>query len=179
MQEYGAWRCQKPEKEHVIVIEVDNKRAAAAYQKGLEELDLIWGQLEAWAVGMKKKQEEDYEKKLAEWDRKKERLDAKEKEVWVRRWWSFGLKIYDADASLWNATKDNYLAHIWPDPSFIDHVKEINSLRQELVDMKTLSQVAIAPLRITKQKVKEMVAWENGERIDLIKRKIEQLEAIE
>lgn len=151
--------------EFVIVIEADNKRAAAAYQKGLEDLERIWPQIMAYAEAVDSQTMASYERKLEEYklevEEGRKRLERYEEEL--RAWENGGvfrgarpiypgIGIYDHPRKPWRLKKDLY-----------------ESIRADLQHMANVAGAAIGPFRMTEHQVKMMVAWEDGSKIDKIK----------
>lgn len=159
-------------KEFVIVIEADNKRAHAAYTKGLADLDLIWAQLMAHAkvvdaASRAMKEAED-------------RAYVSERELYLRQHDEFE-KAHERwlnASSLFRGPRPTRPFLPYPMPSFsfhrIDEKRlQYESIRSELKRMADLAGAAIGPYRMTEHQVAEMIGWEDGSRIDRIKSQME------
>lgn len=122
-----------------IVIEVDNKRAYAAYSKGLEDLQRIWPQVEMNAAKIDAKEEEQYMERISDWERNL-----------CTRFGCFPYKM----------------------PSVLSEHK---SIFDQLKHMKGIAGAAECPYRMTEHQVEDMIAWEDGSKIDDILSKIENM----
>lgn len=151
----------------VIVIEADNKRAHAAYLKGLEDLEIIWPQLMTFALDYDKKQEEKYK----EWQEEQEKIDA-EHEV--------AMAEYREKVKAWKSSMFRQSIATFPSlprrpysPGnfYIPHAAQLNyeSIKRELKRMADLAGAAIGPFRMTENQVAEMIAWEDGSKIESMK----------
>lgn len=149
--------------EFVIVIEADNKRAAAAYKKGLDDLELIWGQVEAACLPIdekrrKQKEEEDaeHQEKVRLYDEAMAKYDA----------WKSDKSLFKGAAPRLPWYPDR-LSLFYFEPSAID---QYQSIRAELKRLYTIAEAALGPFRMTEYKVMEMAGWEDGSRIEQIKK---------
>jgi hypothetical protein len=158
---------------YVIVI-VDNKRALAAYQKGMDDLDLIWPQIEAYCKEVDEPVQKQFE---AEMKALHEINVAHTKEVEEYRRL---MKIYEQQSSRTflpfdrkpiKPTYPHYPVLRTPDLPFL-WMKRFKSIRAELKHMHGLAGAAITPYRMTETRVNEMIRWEDGSEIDEIKRTI-------
>lgn len=135
--------------EFVIVVEVDNKRALAAYRKGLADLDLIWPQVLAGVERMDRSANQKLEAYEAWSERNRRNQGAYEPppahvEAVMR-------KLRDG-SFIRNANRDLYI-----------------SIRDELRNLAGVADVALGPYRMTDRQVREMLGWEDGSRIERIK----------
>ncbi len=170
----------------VIVIEADNKRAHAAYLKGLVNLDVIWPQIVEYATRRDadtvaelqrreaKMQAEAAARKI-ERDAAGEKFDAAMKDWrdWRPSFWSDSVRPFQPVMPL--------IFFDLPDTASIldlmcarrTHWADyFESILRELQGMADLAGVAIGPYRMTEHQVKAMIAWEDGSRIDSIKAQI-------
>lgn len=151
----------------VVVIEVDNKRALAAYKKGLADLDLLWPQLMEHAQKVDGKRKERYTADIEEY----EKDEADRKARWER---------YDRDLKEWTGKamfrgprpeSPGIYGLSWStrpyQPSYLRSTYE--GIREDLKRMTDLAGAAVAPYRMTEYQVKEMVGWEDGSRIEQLK----------
>ncbi len=155
----------------IIVIEADNKRAHAAYLKGLKDLEVIWPQIVAFC-------EEEHAENLAQYAEQQKIRDKKytqlkqisdEYERQLTHWqnsstWCRGPRpIGPYPCSI----MDDIWAYFYASPT--NNISKYLSIRAELQDMANLAGCAISSFRMTEYKVKEMIKWEDGSRIEEIK----------
>lgn len=150
--------------EFVIVVEVDNKRARAAYAKGMADLDLIWPQLMASAERIddvrrtaaeerkakRKAEAEKYKREVAEWENACSWLRGEKPSMPLSLYYG----QYPADYFDWHHTTQRQV---------------YESIRDELRQKFNLADCATQAFRMTEDQVTEMVKWENGTRIDALK----------
>ena len=150
---------------YVVVVEVDNKRASAAYQKGLADLELIWPQLMEHAESVDAQRRAEYEKQQEQKCAKLAR-DEREHEAYrkARREWE-EKTIFRGPAPTYPIR--NYDWGIDFPPSYLRDAYE--SIRAELQHMADLAGAAISAYRMTETQVREMVGWENGSRLEQLK----------
>lgn len=146
----------------IIVVEVDNKRALAAFSKGLEELNVIWPLIMERARLLEEQDEAELEALLAPW-REEEKA---------------ALARYEKELAAWRAKK-RYMFSLAGEPPFppvptyptllpivpIRWGNRCEKLRKKLQHMVNIAGAATAPYRMTEGQVSEMIAWENGTRI--------------
>lgn len=158
-------------RDFVIVIEADNKRAHAAYLKGMEELDRIWPQIESAAKNRDAERMAEYESKRAEYE-EGEKHDREEKE----RYWQ-ALNEWNNSSSWCRGPEPRYPHGSFRLPPYTPYsiFQEYQNIRDELKHMADVSGAAISPYRMTEDQVREMVAWEDGSRIERIKADIERM----
>lgn len=156
--------------QYVIVIEADNKRALAAYLKGLADLDLIWPDLMAAA-----KAKDDAEEELDRQATAQREKNAKERKEELER--------YEREYKEWSEWKARSFFHNRPPkpvyplefthgidlnersyPSFniFGEVHRIQRIRDELRRMADVASVALGPYRMTEHQVSDMIEWESG-----------------
>lgn len=160
-------------KNFVIVIEADNRRALAAYQKGLADLDLIWPQLMDYAARMDEKRNE----RIVERRREREKIlreywaqfDAHEQAV---REWERSASFFRGERPRFAAMRP-YLPSA-PTESVNAHRRSYESIRAELQKMANVAGAAIGPYRMTEHQVQTMIAWEDGSRVESIKADMER-----
>lgn len=156
-------------KEFIIVIEADNKRAAAAYRKGLEDLELVMPQL------MKVAQERDDAAQAAYDAHLAERLEE----------WHAKAPVLELDGCGTSAQKQRArneweyktLMHGFDKPGSLDwncgnrriHVPRLESIRAELKRMADIAEMATGPYRMTEHQVAELIGWESGYRVERLK----------
>lgn len=153
----------------VIVIEADNRRAHAAYLKGLADLDLIWPQLMAHAA-----------EKDAWTNQRIDEEEAKHKREWdvyhaAQRECEEAYKAWKESSSLFRGPEPRW--RYIPAPMNFCGIygrrnsqrEHYESIRAELKQKANLAGAALGPFRMTEYQVNEMIAWEDGSRIDLLK----------
>lgn len=151
--------------EFVIVIEADNKRAAAAYKKGLNDLELIWGQVEAACFPIDEKRRKQKEEENAE-HQEKIRLHDEAMEKY---------EAWENDRSLFKGPR--MYPPCYPDLDFRfdffpSGISKYESIRDELKRLHIIANAALGPFRMTEYKVIEMAGWEDGSRIEAIKQEL-------
>jgi hypothetical protein len=158
------------ENKFIIVIEADNKRAHAAYTKGLEDLDLLWPQIVEHSTRRDARNQAWYEKELAIY--KEQQVKAEQMQA-----------AYDEELKRWRNSMrmsprpveppELYMArsyYLRMEPlKYPPHIKYYESIRAELKRMADLAGAALGPYRMTEHQVQEMIAWEDGSRIESIK----------
>jgi len=150
---------------YVVVVEVDNKRALAAYTKGLADLALIWPQLVEHAESVDFKRRAEYEKrqefKRLKQARRDQDIAAYEKAMkeWEEK------AIFRGPMPVYPSSGYGY--DIDFPPSYLRSHYE--SIRSELQNMANLAGAAISAYRMTEGRVHEMVAWEDGSKIEKLK----------
>lgn len=144
----------------VIVIEACNKRAHAAYTKGLNDLELIWPQIHDYSIRKDQLIAEEEKKEKATFDAllAKRRLESQEitRKMSGREDETFRYRPLTSPYELNHSesrTHDYY-----------------ESLRAELKRMADISGAALGPYRMTETQVVQMIAWEDGSRVDVIKK---------
>ena len=149
----------------VIVVEVDNKRAHAAYLKGLADLDLIWPQLMEHA---RKEDEESNKEELKQLDKYNREMG-----IFKENMAEYQKKLAEWESSvLFRGLKPSCL--IMPPPCRSSYYRQsmesvYESMRSELKRLADLAGAAIGPYRMTEHQVAEMVGWEDGTKIGRIK----------
>lgn len=159
-------------KEFVIVIEADNKRAHAAYLKGLADLDLIWPQLMLHADRVDGQRNAAIE---AEDERKRHDLEAylealRDHGEAVKRW----------ERSVFRGQRPTPpLRPYGIGMSYASYLgmkdgqrRSYESIRAELKHMADVAGAATGPFRMTEHQVRRMVAWEDGSRVEELMRRI-------
>jgi hypothetical protein len=159
--------------EFIIVVEVDHLRAQSAYRKGMDELNLIWPQLMVYAESVDgprnervRKGREDYEEQM---NRYFQRMDEHNKRVneWERGGMFRGPRPSMDIDMMFDRPRLPY--------SFdrIDMKRSsYESVRKELKRKADIANAAVSPYRMTESQVHEMVAWEDGSRIERLKNEI-------
>lgn len=158
----------------VIVIEVDNKRAAAAYHRGVFDLELIWPQIEKYAAAADHRRSAEEARKEAEYDVARaiylESMDA------YRR----SMDAWRSRPTLFRGRPPRFSVPRPPIPPsmFLSHSESgfYKSMRGELHRMANLAQAAQGPFLMTEHQVAAMIAWEDGSRIEQIKARIAQVQ---
>lgn len=155
----------------VIVIEADNKRAHAAYLKGMADLERIWPQIESASKQSDARRMEKYKEEYAAYENA-EKEDQEEK----KRYWE-NLKEWKNSGSWCRGPEPHYPTGSIRFPPYAPSsiFNEYKSIRDELKHMADVSGAAVGPYRMTEKQVREMVAWEDGSRIELIKSDIERM----
>lgn len=177
--------------EFVIVVEVDNKRALAAYTKGLEDLDLVMPQLLAAAqetdrLGVEaiQRRKEESDRLFAEREEQlAKRLSNRESkyrdyETRLRQWrnscsWMRGAPP-EEPAELVMSRLDLGFPPYWPrgEDDFYRYIApDLEIERNALIKMRNLAGAATAPFRMLESQVHEMIAWEDGTAIERLKKK--------
>lgn len=159
--------------EFVIVVEVDHLRAQAAYRKGMDELNLIWPQLMAYAEAVDgprneriRKSRDDYEHAMNAYF---ERMAEHARRVSE---WEHGGMFRGSRPSM-----DIDLMLDRPSPSYASdstdaHRRFYESIRNELKRKYDLANAAISSYRMTESQVQEMVAWEDGSKVERLKSEV-------
>lgn len=151
----------------VVVIEVNNQRALAAYKRGLVDLDLLWPQLMEHAQAVDDKRKERYNAAVE----KHENDEADRKARWER---------YERDLKEWTGKtmfrgsrpeSPDFWGLSWASrpypPNYLRSTYE--GIREDLKRIMDLAGAAVAPYRMTEYQVKEMIGWEDGSRIEQLK----------
>lgn len=157
---------------YIVVVEIDNKRALAAYEKALSELEHIWPQMLARArendnarrVKLKEEfrlEDERYQIALAEYERKK---------VAHSEWMTKGKFI--------RGPEPEYSSYSYPIRSYASLLLDTQCMLPaahyfmlELKRKRDIASAAISPYRVMESEALEMVAWENGEGVERAKMK--------
>lgn len=141
----------------IIVIEVDNKRAAAAYRKGWEDLDRVMPQLLAATQAQDAEVIKQYQQAFAAWGVRKPKAPT------VRR--SFGRQ---------EVVEPNYFeqfGHLRQRPQRPRLRKgALESVREELKHLLNIAEATTAPYQMTEHQVRKMVAWEDGSEVEYLQR---------
>jgi len=146
-------------KEFVIVIEADNKRAAAAYRKGLEDLDLVMPQLLAAAATRDETRNEAHAKAMEEWHAQAPVLE-------LDSCWLPGKRAAAEERYSWAVLHHN----IRKPHNFAGREQAaLESVRAELKRMCDIAEAAIGPYRMTEHQVAEMIGWGDGSRVERLK----------
>lgn len=154
--------------EFVIVIEADNKRAHAAYLKGLSDLELIWPQVMEYATLVDERRTAEYER---ESELYRQSFDKHLEEVT-----RYCEEVAKREKAFIKGPMPRYPYRSWrlhfapPMPS--SKVAYFESIKAELKSMADLSGVATGPYRMTERQVKGMIGWEDGSQIEAIKSEI-------
>lgn len=162
----------------VIVIEADNRRAHAAYLKGLADLDLIWPQLMHAAA------ERDAVTN-AQVDSQEEMQKQEDERFWseIEAYTSAHelRKQWERSPSFFKGPKPSvpFIPPMPPTrlPSVLrrDMARmRYESIRAELQCMANLAGAALGPYRMTERQVHEMIAWEDGSIIESLKRELDR-----
>lgn len=146
-------------KEFVIVIEADNKRAAAAYRKGLEDLDLVMPQLLAAAATRDEKRNEAHAKAMEEWHAQAPVLELDG--CWLPSKRAAAEDSYRREVVLHNIRQPRNFAG--------REQSALESVRAELKRMCDIAEAAIGPYRMTEHQVAQMIGWEDGSRVERLK----------
>jgi hypothetical protein len=138
--------------EFVIVIEADNKRAFAAYSKGLDDLDRVMPQLMLVADERDKAATERYEKAKAE---------------------------YEAKLLAFRKCRGVFALHEWPIEPWRPALARdyLESVRRNLVHMRDVAAASMGPYRMTEWQVDAMVGWEDGSEVERLKERYLQEES--
>lgn len=164
-------------KEFIIVIEADNKRVHAAYLKGLQDLELIWGQIEVACDAICKASDIEYHRQMEIYAKRVEHYTKIRGEI------EEDFKAHDAwrNSCSWARgpepkQRHSFFLNTMPHrPSkYTDPIKRYESIRAELKEMADLAGLAVAPFRMTEHKVKEMLGWEDGSKIEDIKKNLDK-----
>ena len=152
----------------VIVVEVDNKRAHAAYLKGLAGLDLIWPQIHESA---RKEDEESNKEELKQLDKYN-----REMEIFKENMAEYQKKLAEWESLVLFRGQRPSCPIMLP-PCRSSHYRQsmasvYKSMRSELKRMADLAGAAIGPYRMTEHQVAEMVGWEDGTKIGRIKARV-------
>lgn len=153
--------------QYVVVLEVDNKRASAAYQKGLSDLVLVWPQLMEHAEKVDSLRRAKYKVQQEERRLRREKREA-------------AIAAYDRAVKEW----EEKMVFRGPRPSYpwtasdyegIDWLPSyrrdsLESIRAELQHMANLAGAAVSPYRMTEHQVRGMVAWEDGSTVEQLKK---------
>jgi hypothetical protein len=161
----------------IIVIEADNKRAHAAYLKGLEDLERIWPQIVEWAAITDEASEKRYKQKDEEEAAEQARCQAAVDS------YKDQMKTYNSSIFGGKAPDRPYLEEARLDSEFrlykklskmhrTSALETYVSTREDLQHMANVAGAAIGPFRMTEYQVKAMVSWEDGSTIDKIKARI-------
>ena len=156
----------------IIVIEVDNVRAREAYAKGLHDLDMVMPQLMLKA----RERDDSTHQRIQEIQDKideKERVNSEYISA-MNEWrasnrFTRGEEPKDPEANDYGS----HLYMMYQSISMLDpdgNKSSLNSIRAELKEKLDLASAAIGPFRMTEHQVKEMVAWEDGSRIEQLKK---------
>lgn len=155
-------------KEFIIVIEVDNIRAAAAYGKGLDDLAVVWPQLMFFAEKEDKEHQIKYDALLANY--KKEKLQYEQADAYydqaVKEWEN--KKIFQGSRPI----RPEWQYPYFPDLVHYSFVRYYNSIRNELQDKFNIANAACTPYRMTEYQVKEMITWEDNSKIESLMKEI-------
>ena len=157
-----------------IIIEVDNKRALAAYTRGLEHLDAAWPRL----IEMAKAEDAKHAAQVAAIDAAKKKAYEEQKEEYER---SFGLYMEQQERFLkWEYTpayrrgarpptpcRPYPPMPLWPTistrPSIVD-LRE--AARERLISKRNMAAAANAPFQMSEFDANAMVRWESGEIVE-------------
>lgn len=157
---------------YIIVIEVDNKRAALAYLTGMRHLDAAWPQLLAGATDADKAESDEhealmlkYKAEMEEW----EQMKANQGPPAIPRFYAFS----------WSAKPIPPANPVRPEPirpycfPRTTAVARLYKIRRDLRHMVNVSTAAVAPFRITEWALETMLKWESGQHVqDLVDRYI-------
>ena len=149
---------------YIIVIEVDNKRAAFAYQTGRRDLEAAWPRLIAGATAMDKAVDDEhearmatYQAELADWVKLKDEHD--NAEVPRKHLFSAWSRPKLPKKPLPSAPIRPYS---YPRTS---KVSALYKIRRDLIHMVNVATIAVAPFRITEWALETMLKWERGEHV--------------
>ncbi len=156
--------------EFIIVVDVDNKRASAAYIKGLSDLELIWPQILCYSCKKDKILSESRSQIQDEYDAEMAEYKSKTDD-YSRRFAAYnnGGFFRGARPPIEYIHRPRPPAELFTNRSYCSRYE---SIRAELKRMADLSGAALGPYRMTEMQVGEMIAWEDGSRIDMIKQEI-------
>lgn len=166
--------------EFIIVIEADNRRAHAAYLKGLADLDLIWPQLMAYAASIDDPINELINKESDEWTQiqrnKMEEFNSYDEAMAI---WRKSKKILRGPAPSVPSPASRHYSHGYAFEHKDRMRSAYESMRAELKRMADLAGAALGPFRMSEDKVAEMISWEDGSKIEYIKQRIQKHEQTE
>lgn len=163
---------------YIIVVEVDNKRAYNAYKKGMEDLELIWGQIVYHCQKVDEKKQTDYEEKRKIYEESVKKIDNEHKIKYDK---------YCQDIVKYENNKNRVFGKL-PQPEYVSSFSDswnldipenpllfgstldyFTSIKKELKNKLDLSSVAISPFKMTEHEVHQMIEWEEGNKIQGIK----------
>lgn len=170
--------------EFVVIVEIDNKRALAAFQKGLDDLDALWPAIEASCKShddaveeVERKKQEFFDENLPRF-RELQKQYIKANEDHLARWkkWDEGGVFCGAEPKAPRKPKEliELQAVLFP-PYPVTYPKMIEDFRQRREDLKVLrnlASAATAPYKVKEEVALAMIGWESGEKIDAIKQTI-------
>lgn len=181
---------------YIIVVEVDNKRALAAYQGGIDALEILWPQIKLIT-----EQEDAKYRKLAEDDiaEKKAKILEEDKQVYAYKayikakdeWeakpfylkgpvpevvkrpsvWGEeipGLERYSGYLYGWSPNRADYVTSYYT--SLVGAMPARDSFMAALKRDRDIASAANAPYRMTESDALNMIAWENGEALERAKK---------
>lgn len=161
-------RYDNPREVFVIVVEVDHLRARAAYSKGLQDLEQIWPAVMEYAAktdDFARQKKEEQKKREAEEDAKYNAAFAQYLDN-LKAWESSFIKGRYPMAPFNPAIYRPY--GLWE----VNTASSYQSIKTSLTTKLNLAEAAQGPFKMTEYDVAEMIGWENGTRIDGIKKTI-------
>jgi len=158
-------------KEFVIVIEADNKRAQAAYRKGLEDLDLVLPQLLQVAQEQDAQEQASYDVALAAqmeaWHAEAPVLELDS--CWLPGQVQRAKRNHEHAMRMHEINKPGRYDSLRSDRNKW-RVRSLESVRAELQRNYNIASLATGPYRMTEHQVTELIAWEDGSRVEQLKR---------
>ncbi|MFK3738967.1 hypothetical protein [Massilia sp. TN1-12] len=163
---------------YVIVIEVDNKRALAAYDKGLEDLNAIWPELMEFAQAKDRKRTEERKAKEAARELEMQRYQNAIDEYCLAK---AEFQQWESTSPLWRGARpkvprypDYPRLHAY-EGMFACYSDEgsYDQMRRSLQRKRDLAAAALAPFKMTENDVASMIDWETGHTVSLIKERME------
>lgn len=149
---------------YIIVVDVDNVRAAKAFRKGYEDLLRLWPQIEAVNLITSEARRKEDEEEAERYRKEKEQFD-KEMKAYLEWKPSFfnprPTMPLPVHSSRWyyRSINTNYN---W-------FLSNYESVRDDLKHCLNVAEAAVGPYRMSEHQVQAMVEWEDGSRIDAIK----------
>jgi hypothetical protein len=166
---------------YIIVVDVDNVRAAKAFRKGYEDILRLWPQIEAKNAvkakasrAMVAEHQKAIDRAQAEHDAAHEeyRLALKAHEEWTGSFLSKGsrpeLPAYPSQ-SWWL----NHLRMHRPSNNHDWFLEKYESIKADVKHMMNVAEAATGPYRMTEHQIARMVAWEDDSKIDAIRKDVE------
>lgn len=168
---------------YIIVIDVDNKRALAAYQKGWNDIQRLWPQVEAYCAERDAKALAKWEEREAEKVERQKKFDAAceaygESKKKVEEW--------HASSPFTRLTTTCPVEAPMPGYDYIRgsvtninykpgrYIDKFESIRNDLKHMLDIAGAATGPYRMTEHQVADMVKWEDDTHTDNIRKEMEQ-----
>jgi hypothetical protein len=152
----------------IIVIDADNKRALAAYQKGLADIERIWPQIEPYASKKDEESSREYKVKTDAYE------ECSRRNMEVDRKYYEALESWEKTSSWCRGSPPSrpYTEINLPPYRPASILAYYSSIRAELKHMADVAGAALGPFRMTERQVKAMVGWEDGSTIESIKARV-------